>query len=523
MNRERKFLLAITFFGSLWSLLYELNLAKCVAHLTGDMILWESMTLGIFLGSVGLGVLEQSRRKGTWEDLFLLELKLSLGGALSVPLILVFHMIYRIYLIGGDETEGMTSLTLFGVFSQIPSLFLGFYSGRELPLLLSLQDEGGNRNSSFLLAASYFGALLASCLFTLVFQKWEFSNLALSAAFGNTLLAALIFRKGGRRSFRAYQLGACLLVLVGGFFFQEKLNEWHQKNFYYNQLRFSFNQDGLRWEGPVGLDQVPSFADRQRPIKRVRSRYQFIDYVWQPAPQAPDSFSVYLNGHYQFSSAREQNYHRTMVHGPIEITGRVPQNVLVLGAGDGLLVRELLTYESVHSITLVELDPQMLKEASLEPLSKLNGEAFNHGRVKLIVADAFRWLRSERDRNFDAIFADFPYPFDGDTSRLFSLEFYRLLKKSLGEKGFFVANYPLLEAPGSKPFELAYQTVHQAGFRGVWWLKFPGESFLLAGETLGELRSSRSGIQALALKGGPSAVAHSVFKPRRIIAMDPFF
>ncbi|MBI2601620.1 MAG: methyltransferase domain-containing protein [Deltaproteobacteria bacterium] len=513
-------LMVITFVGSLCSLLYELNLAKSVAHLTGNVILWEAVTVGSFLGALGLGVLEQSKRVASWHDLFHLELKLSLGGAFSIPLILFFHVAYRIYLADVEENSGgLSALTVFGLLCQIPSLVLGFYSGRELPIFLSL----GKGKTPQLLSASYMGALAASCLFTLGMQSWEFTQVALATGLGNLLLAAFINWQRGflKTSIGWWSLGASLLALGAFAWTQGKINEWHLKNFYYNHLRFSHDEKGIQWEGPVGLGDIPEFASHQGPLRRVRSPYQFIDYVWQPASEDQESFSLYLNGHYQFSSAREKNYHRTMVHAPLALVGKIPEQALVLGAGDGLLVRELLKYNDA-SITLVELDSLMLEEAKKEPLSLLNQQSLSDKRVDIVVADAFRWLQTT-DRSFDAIFADFPYPFDGESSRLFTVEFYKLLGKALAAGGFVVANYPLLEASGSQAFAIASQTFHDAGFVKVWWFSVPGESFILATRHPASLKSTPSDLQVVELPGESGYLAHSILKPHHLIATDPFF
>ncbi|RAE29030.1 spermidine synthase, partial [Burkholderia multivorans] len=66
---------------------------------------------------------------------------------------------------------------------------------------------------------------------------------------------------------------------------------------------------------------------------------------------------LYLNGDLQFASADEYRYNEYLVH-PLLNGGR--RNVLVLGGGDGLAVREILKYPDVESVTLVDLDPRIL-------------------------------------------------------------------------------------------------------------------------------------------------------------------
>ncbi len=88
-----------------------------------------------------------------------------------------------------------------------------------------------------------------------------------------------------------------------------------------------------------------------------------------------------------------------------------PQNVLVMGGGDGLAVREILKYPSVKSVTLVDLDANMTRLFSTQPvLTQLNHSSFHDPRVKIENRDAFVWLRANH-QVFDCAIIDFPRPF----------------------------------------------------------------------------------------------------------------
>ena len=90
---------------------------------------------------------------------------------------------------------------------------------------------------------------------------------------------------------------------------------------------------------------------------------------------------LYINGHLQFSSADEFIYHEFLVH-PVLATAKNRKNILVLGGGDGLAVREILKYPDVESITLVDLDPTMTTLATNHPkLVQLNNRSLSDYRV----------------------------------------------------------------------------------------------------------------------------------------------
>src|SRR3712207_5884269 len=105
------------------------------------------------------------------------------------------------------------------------------------------------------------------------------------------------------------------------------------------------------------------------------------------------------------------------------------RTVLVLGGGDGLALREVLRHPGVERAVLVELDDRMTDLATRDPrLAALNRRALADPRVEVVHDDAFRWLRSARER-FDVVVADFPDPDDAGTAKLFSVEFYDGLRR----------------------------------------------------------------------------------------------
>ncbi|MDN5849483.1 MAG: polyamine aminopropyltransferase, partial [Nitrococcus sp.] len=174
---------------------------------------------------------------------------------------------------------------------------------------------------------------------------------------------------------------------------------------------------------------------------------------------------LYLNGNLQFSSLDEYRYHEALVHIPAGlVTGAM--DVLVLGGGDGLAVRELLKYNRVRHITLVDLDPAMLRLARNNPhLLRLNQDALGASRVRLVSEDAFVFLRSSNHR-YDLIIADLPDPNTVSLARLYSREFYRLVRYHLSPGGVFVtqATSPFY---ATAAFWTIASTLQAAGFQAV--------------------------------------------------------
>src|SRR5690606_4294966 len=122
--------------------------------------------------------------------------------------------------------------------------------------------------------------------------------------------------------------------------------------------------------------------------------------------------------------------------------------VLVLGGGDGLAAREVLRYEDVRAVTVVELDPAVTRLARTDPaLSELNDHAFRDPRLTVVDADAFPWLRSDRGR-YDVVISDLPDPGITASTKLYSAEFYGLVAEALAPDGRLVVHAGPL---GSRP------------------------------------------------------------------------
>lgn len=254
------------------------------------------------------------------------------------------------------------------------------------------------------------------------------------------------------------------------------------KNFYYNRLLFSYTPEkGTQWEGPVSFFKLFEFGETREKIQRVRSPYQTIDIVKNET--STDDFTLFLNGHYQFDTTREKNYHETMASHPFlknSLADSSFKRVLILGGGDGLLVRDLLkNFPQLEQIILVELDEKMIEVSQKDPVKIFNEDSLKNPRVTIEINDAFSWLRQSPIKDFDAIYLDFPYPFDEESLRLYSVEIYKLAFKKLKPNGYLMADYPL-DAFKEKNSERTAETFYSAGFQKVWWLQIPGESFILA-------------------------------------------
>ncbi len=207
-------------------------------------------------------------------------------------------------------------------------------------------------------------------------------------------------------------------------------------------------------------DQVTSWAEDRfyadHVIYSESSPYQRIVITSSRA-----GVRLFLNGNLQFHSRDEYRYHEALVH-PALSAAVAPRQVLVLGGGDGMAVREILKYPSVERVTLVELDPHMTRLFSTEPLLRgLNHDSLRSPKVRIVNADAFSWLE-QHDEMFDAIVVDFPDPTNFSIGKLYTKTFYELVDTHLAASGYAViqTTSPLI---ARKSFWTVATTLEAAG------------------------------------------------------------
>ncbi|MBM4254133.1 MAG: hypothetical protein FJ146_19380, partial [Deltaproteobacteria bacterium] len=138
-------------------------------------------------------------------------------------------------------------------------------------------------------------------------------------------------------------------------------------------------------------------------------------------------------------------------------------------------------------ITLVDIDPLILQLATEhEDLRRLNHSSLDHPQVEVMSADAFQMLRRAQDR-YDRIFVDVLFPYNFETSRLYSVEFFEALRRHLTPSGTVSILSPVeigYEVAGDSDDEatltLLRDTLQEAGFTDVYLYGEQRHSFFLA-------------------------------------------
>jgi spermidine synthase len=157
-----------------------------------------------------------------------------------------------------------------------------------------------------------------------------------------------------------------------------------------------------------------------------RTPFQLIELT-----KGPLDVTLFLDGRVHFIEKYERRYHEPLVHFPLAAAPRLDR-VGIGGAGDGLVMREVLAYPELGNAIMYELDPFMIEIATNHPeMARINECALQHDKAKVVAANALEMF-GEHDR-YDALILDFPSFSDGDVEALYSPDFYRTCLRCMNE------------------------------------------------------------------------------------------
>lgn len=437
----------------------ELSLFNLGTVLLGGTNTTLLYTMGVMMFFMGIGSLCTEFRwfsKISFDHFAMVELALSLACMISVPMI---HL--------GTAWLPSYSLAFFLIFSPM----IGLLIGMEIPIILRLNQSLGlelRENSARVMMADYFGCLFAFVFFPfLLYPNLGISFTAFSGAIINLLLATLtlvIFRKRFQWPFLILSstlvLGVFSISL--GLSIDSIARYADQKLFRdpiiyadqtpYQQIKFTrydpFLPKPKKWNQSNQGKTLLSSSDSRYEIKEFRSK-------------TGKDLRFFINGGLQFSTLDEYRYHELLVHPGLHVTPNATR-ALVLGGGDGLAVRELLKYEQIDTVVLVDMDQELTNLFRYSDAAELNSLALQDPRVHIINQDAFVFLRQSAD-SFPLIIIDFPDPYNLHLAKLFTRQFYQLVFRTLSDEGTVIvqSTSPLFN---TKAFQCIGKTLQSAGF-----------------------------------------------------------
>ena len=141
-----------------------------------------------------------------------------------------------------------------------------------------------------------------------------------------------------------------------------------------------------------------------------------------------------LDGVCQLTTSDEFIYHEMMAHVPLMALDK-PKRVLVVGGGDGGVLREVLKHPTIEKAMLCEIDREVI-DTALRYYPEIPGATFDDERTVVVIADGRKFV-AETDERFDAIIVDSSEPI-GPSAVLHTPEFFASCKHALKEDGILV-------------------------------------------------------------------------------------
>ncbi len=421
-------------------LIYEYLLSHYAGRVLGVMESTIYTMIGLMIVSMGLGAFAARKVRCAFNGFVWLELIIALLGSSAILLIgaliavtqLLPDLIANMLALPPDmKPEGGLFKQLSWLAFNSPYFFgviLGFFIGMEIPLIARIREHIHQRhlanNLGTIYGADYIGAGIGAAIWVIFLLSIDISKAAALTASLNLIAGAFFIVRywshlTWQKSFIAFH-GLLALVVI---------------------LMFSY---GNHW-----LNQMNSLLYLDKVVYSDKTRYQQLTFTERQMGLEQDNIiNFYLNGRLQFSSMDEHIYHDYLV-APVMAGSARQENILIIGGGDGLALRDVLKYDP-KSVVLIDLDSELIEifkqpkntvnHHLAQKISALNKKSLQDKRVSVVAADAFiainKLLTSKQV--FDAIIVDLPDPSHPDLNKLYSVNFYARLNLLLSGDGLIV-------------------------------------------------------------------------------------
>lgn len=182
------------------------------------------------------------------------------------------------------------------------------------------------------------------------------------------------------------------------------------------------------------------FLRSSKRLAEFDTKYQRVEV--HESPQFGRLFR--LDGCFQTSEKDEFFYHENLVH-PAATAHPNPRKALIIGGGDGGAAEELLKHPSIESVTMVELDGEVV-EVAKKWFGKVHNGVFENRKLRLTIDDGMKFIAGTTEK-FDLILLDLPDP-AGPAEALYEEPFFRDCRNALAAGGVLTLH---MGSPVSKP------------------------------------------------------------------------
>ena len=418
-------------------LIYEYLLSHYAGRVLGAMESTIYAMIGLMIVAMGLGAFAARKVTCAFNGFVWLEIIIALLGTTSILFIggliaitqIFPHILAETFSIPPDALPkgGLLKQLSFLAFNSpyFFGLLLGFFIGMEIPLIARIRESIHQKhlvnNLGTIYGADYMGAGIGAAI-------WVLFLLSIDITQASALTASLNLIAGSIFILRYWKKLVWLKTFIG----------LHIALGLVITITYSY---GNQW-----LNQMSNLLYLDKVVHTQKTRYQHLTFTQRHMGlNQPNIINFYLNGRLQFSSSDEFIYHSYLVS-PV-LTGSARQdNILIVGGGDGLALRDVLAWSPEH-VTLLDLDSELidifqypekhLPSYLAQQISTLTENSLTDERVTIIRHDAFIAIDDllKAGHTFDAIIVDLPDPSHPDLNKLYSVNFYARLKQLLAGDG----------------------------------------------------------------------------------------
>jgi len=421
-------------------LIYEYLLSHYAGRILGAVEQVIFAMIGIMIVSMGLGAFAARVFKSYFNAFAWLELSIALIGGTSILILAATTALANIFPQLLMETfslppdliprGGMISWAhnIASFMPYITGFFLGFLIGMEIPLIASIREtlygEHIKNNTGSVYGADYIGAGIGAAIWVAFMLSLPPTTAAVITASVNLVVGLLFYVLYRKR----IKLG--LMVVLSHLAVAAAIAIIAVK--------------GTEWD-----NAMEDLLYKDKVIFSYNTQYQHVTITERIMdPLKPKIVSLFINGRSQFASNDEMIYHSMLVS-PVMHAAARHDNVLIIGGGDGLALRDVLRWQP-EVVDLVDIDKDIInffkvprKENGVvinQSLIDLNKGSFSDPRVNTYYGDAFLKVDMliQQERLYDVIIVDLPDPSHPDLNKLYSARFYAKLKSLLTGDGALV-------------------------------------------------------------------------------------
>ena len=433
-------LLVIAFLAGFVSLAYEIIATKVLYYFFNESTITASSVISIFLFGIGLGsfIFSKFEKKIANKKKFLLvaQTLIAIYAAFIFPnydlVPSFFNFLFPLF---GDSVKMLLVNKL--MISFLYLIFPTFLMGMVFPAIIVMSIDKIDQlpeKIGVIYGFDLFGAVLGALLSGFIFIPfWGIKTLIFFSVLINLLIGLLIFFQKNKQFIF---LLVCSLVI--SIFFYIVINPFDGSTNIYSSNK---SREKYIPGGNLIFKDKKEFKYFQK--VKIKNKIFFSHSPFGELSVFDEVFDteqnryLYIDTRIQCSTAglkQKEVSEINFANISLDLMSRENLKVLNIGLGCGFTLNEIAKNPKVQTVDVVEINPVMPEAAKC--FSEFTNNVLQNPKINLIFNDGYKYLLGTR-KKYDLIIMDIEHPSVIYSSNLYTLEFYKLVKKSLNKDGIF--------------------------------------------------------------------------------------